>query len=210
MSENYIENLLSKNEQLVYEYIKEQAKEQGSMRESMDSIADSILERYAERIPERRVSVAGGGASGSTQKTFSVATVHRAINKLKKEGIIQINQSNDNSAPNQIIFYGLPNEDQQVSDIMEMANKLNLSVKRFETVLVNKDTQIHQLQLEKKQLFKELDGKNEELRRLTLLVESLQKDLDKALKGENPFGEGTIIGTTDLGDNTKAYIVKTH
>lgn len=209
MSENYIENLLSKGEQLVYEYIKEQTKESGSMKESMDSIAESILERYADRISERRVSVAGGGSKGGN-KTFSVASVHRAITKLRKEGIVQVNHSNDNSSPNEITFYGLPDEDQQVSKILEMAGQLNMGIQRFETVLTNKDKAIHQLKLEKKQLYKELDGKNEEIRRANELIKSLQEDLNKAIGGNNPFAEGSIIGTTDLGDNTKAYIIRTH
>jgi DNA-binding Lrp family transcriptional regulator len=206
MSENLIENLLSKGEQLVYEYIKEEAEKHGSVRESMDSIAESIRVRYADRIPVRNVKAPNGETI--PEKTFSEATVHRAITKLKKEGIIQVNPSNDKAVPNEIIFYGLPNEDEQLQEILEMASKLNLSLSRLQTIITNKEKEIYQLKLDKKNLYKELDGLKEQLRRMNLLNIELQKALRDVESGKNPFKEGTVIGISDLGDGTKAYIVK--
>jgi len=210
VSENYLESRLTKNELLVYEYIKQKSSITGSVHESMVQMAENISAMFKDRIAVRNVRSVGGG-KGKSDPAISTATVSRAVNRLKSEGIIDIKQSPDSSQPNEYVFLGLPDEEKQVSDIMDLADKLNSHLRRFETMLKNRDKEIHQLKTEKKQLYFQLDGKNEEIRRLNQTLESLQNDLKQINTGDfNPFTEGQFLGITEVGEGVRAYLVKTH
>jgi predicted transcriptional regulator len=199
---NYIENLLTKGEQFVYLFIKEQSVETGSVKISMDRMAELISEKYKDLIPLRKKKAANG--SQVEERSFSEATVHRAVQKLKKEGIIVVRPSENKDEPNEILFYGLPNEEQQVDDLLTMASQLNASLQRFHEILSKKDNEIETLKRERKTMFQDLDGMRERIQQLTELNQNLQKQIG----GSNPFGEGELIHVEDLGDGTTAYIVK--
>lgn len=209
MSENYLESRLTKNELLVYEYIKQKSSQSGSVQESMVQMADNISHMFRDRIAVRNVRSVGGG-KGKSDPAISTATVSRAVNRLKAEGIIDIKISPDSSQPNEYIFLGIPDEEKQVSEIIDLADKLNSHLRRFEIMLTNRDQEIHQLKTEKKQLYFQLDGKNEEIRRLKQTLESLQNDLKQINTGDfNPFTEGHFLGVTEVGEGIRAYLVKT-
>ncbi|GAK41953.1 hypothetical protein TCA2_4445 [Paenibacillus sp. TCA20] len=212
MSENYLESRLTKNEMLVYEYIKLKTEEQGSVQESMIQMAESISEMFKDRISVRKVHSVGGASSKSKKgSAISTATISRAVNRLKAEGIIDIRQSPDSTTPHEYVFLGLPNEEEQVSEILNLADKLNSHLQRFEKLLVNRDKEIHQLKTEKKQLYVQLDAKNEEIRALNESLASLQNELKQInTDGVNPFNDGQFVGITDIGDGVRAYLVKTH
>ena len=69
----------------------------------------------------------------------SEATVHRAVRKLRNHGIIGIVPSQEKAESNEIVYYGLPNEEEQANEIFEMVNHLNSSINRFKTLLSRKD-----------------------------------------------------------------------
>jgi DNA-binding PadR family transcriptional regulator len=165
MTEKSILEMLSKSEITVYEYIKKQSELlKGSLRESMATIGENI--------------------------SLSEATVHRAIRKLRKEGVIGIVSSMEKAEPNEIVYFGIPDPDKQVGDIFTMIQELSSSAKRFETILLAKDRQIEQLKRDKELLYEHIDR------------------LELELKKSRPFEPSQLISTQPLDDGTTAYIVR--
>ncbi len=168
LGEDSILEMLSKSELIVYDYIKRKSESGDSIKESMKQIGDTL--------------------------GVSEATVHRAIRKLRKQGIIGIIPSVEKAESNEIIFYGIPDPDQQVSDIFSMIGELNSSANRFEAVLKVKDQKIEQLTREKEMLIKRID--------------ELEANLSKVIAQKSGIDESKIISSQPLNDGTTAYIVK--
>lgn len=166
ITEEMVQNLLSKSELTVYEYIQTKAGEPGgSIKESMKDIGNHL--------------------------GLSEATVHRAVRKLRKQGVIGIVPSMEKAESNEIIYYGLPDPTKQVGDIFKMISELNSSANRFEAILQNKDHQIEQLKREKEMLYER--------------IEQLELELNQANTG---FDVSKILSSQPLDDGTTAYIVK--
>jgi DNA-binding PadR family transcriptional regulator len=204
--ESFIEKLLTKGEYLVYQYIKEEAEKHGSVKQSLSDMANAILERYYDLIPTRKRKLADG--SEVEEKGMSEGTVHRAIQKLKREGLIVVRPSEDKIEPNEIFFYGLPDEEEQVADLVEMATKLHLSVTRFQAILSSKEAEIEKLKASADQLYSELNIKNEVIRRQEELIAQLQKEIQQLASEDSPLKKGVLIGTKELGHDTIAFLVK--
>lgn len=170
LTEDKILEMLSKSERTVYEFIKTETElHDGSIKESMKDIGNRL--------------------------GLSEATVHRAVRKLRKQGIIGIVPSMEKAESNEIIYYGLPNPDKQVNDIFKMIGELNSSANRFEAILQSKDQQIEQLHREKDMLYQRIDQ---------LQLELKQKELAE----KTGLHSNKIISSQKLDDGTTAYIVK--
>lgn len=170
LNEQRVLETLSKSEVAVYDYLKEESsKRGGSVKESMKYIGE-ILQT-------------------------SEATVHRAIRKLRKQGIIGIVPSMEKAESNEIIFYGIPDEKEQVNDIFKMVGQLSSNVNRFEEILKGKERKIEQLNREKELLYEEIDK---------LRMELKQKEQTHAYS----FEFGDIISSQELDDGTTAYIIQ--
>lgn len=177
-----IDQLLSKGEQTVYEYIRTQAQERGSIKESMSVMADKL---------------------GTSE-----ATVHRAIRKLYKEGIIGIVPSKEKAESNEILFYGFPDEEQQVDEILEMVTRLNMNVNRFQTILAKKDQELEQLKRDKKAAYKQIDDLREQLKQLDQTITTQQQTIETLQTGGELFSQGKVVSSTPLGDGKFALIVQ--
>ncbi|PVC75152.1 hypothetical protein C2I27_03715 [Priestia megaterium] len=165
MTEQNVLEMLSKSEAHVYTYIKEESqKNGGAIKESMKQIGERL---------------------GSSE-----ATVHRAVSKLRKQGIIGVVPSMDKAESNEIVYYGIPDPKQQVGDIFNMISELNSSKNRFEAILESKDQQLEQHAREKELLYTRIG------------------ELEEKLKALQQFDKGEIISSRDLGDGTTAYIIK--
>ncbi|MEB2276970.1 winged helix-turn-helix transcriptional regulator [Bacillus sp. ILBB4] len=165
MTEQNVLEMLSKSEAHVYTYIKEESqKHGGAIKESMKQIGERL---------------------GSSE-----ATVHRAISKLRKQGIIGIVPSMDKAESNEIVYYGIPDPKQQVGDIFKMISELNSSKNRFEAILESKDQQLEQQAREKELLYTRIG------------------ELEEKLKALQQFDKGEVISSRDLGNGTTAYIIK--
>lgn len=165
MTEENVLEMLSKSEAHVYTYIKEESqKHGGTIKESMKQIGERL---------------------GSSE-----ATVHRAISKLRKQGIIGIVPSMDKAESNEIVYYGLPDPQQQVGDIFKMINELNSSANRFEAILESKDKQLQQQARDKDLLYARIG------------------ELEEQIKALQQFSQGEVISSRNLGDGTTAYIIK--
>ncbi|MBO3794195.1 MULTISPECIES: winged helix-turn-helix transcriptional regulator [Bacillus subtilis group] len=161
---------LSENEKRVYNYIKTKA----------ENDANKTLKESMRKI--------------SGQLGISEATVHRAVQKLRSNGVIQIVPSREKTESNEIVFYGFPAPEEQVGDIFKMVGSLNSGIQRFETILNN-------VTKENERLLKE----NEELNEL---VGQLKAELNKAPAAQAGIDTTKIIQTQPLKDGTIAYIVK--
>jgi hypothetical protein len=196
---------LSKNEQLVYLFLKEESakSENNTVQISMLQMCNKILERYGEMITPRK------RANGPTERTFSEATVHRAITKLQQHGVIGIRPSADKAEANAIKFFGIPDPREQVEHFIEMSAQLHMAAQQFKSILETKEKEIELLQRERAQLFRELDQLFESNRRMNELNEQLQEALRKIHEGKpSPLDESMIIAVVDLEDDTTAYITK--
>lgn len=168
MTEEKILEMLSKSENTVYEYIKDQCRNGDTLKESMKNIGDKL--------------------------GLSEATVHRAVRKLRKQGIIGIVPSMEKAESNEILYYGIPDPDKQVGDIFKMIGELSSSANRFETILKTKNQTIETLTLEKQTLYRQID--------------QLKVELKKARAAG--FNKDNIVSSQPLDDGTTAYIVKTN
>jgi len=170
MTEENVLELLSKSEKSVYEYIKQKAETNSarSVKESMKEIGNQL--------------------------ELSEATVHRAIKKLRKNGIISIVPSVEKAESNEIVYYGVPDAEKQVGDIFSMIGELSASASRFEAILASKDLEIEKLQRENALLYADIDQVNKEVRELR----AAQVGIDSS----------KIISSQPLPDGTTAYIVK--
>lgn len=169
LTEEKVTELLSKSENEVYEYIKRASQSQGGkLKESMKDI--------------------GGHLS------LSEATVHRAIRKLRKNGVIGIVPSMEKAESNEIVYYGIPDPHQQLTDMFKMIGELSSSSNRFQSVLQAKETENEQLMRDKEMLYERIDQLEMELRQL------------RAEK--TGFDKERIISSQSLDDGTTAYIVK--
>jgi len=193
-----ISQLLSQGEQLVYRYLKEESKK-GTIRESMKDMAQNILHRYYDEIPSRNKGI-------EEEKTFSEATVHRAIRKMYAEGILVIVPSKEKSESNEIIFYGIPDEDTQVNEIINLGEKLAQSLSRMQRILLRKDQEIEQVKREREQLYMQLDELRREKENLLKKNQMLNKLLQEHLSGADISGK--IIETETLPDGTIAIILQ--
>lgn len=165
MTEKTILEMLSKGEVSVYEYIKLQCQSDGgSLKKSMADIGHEL--------------------------DLSEATVHRAVRKLRKQGIIGVISSMEKAEPNEIVYYGIPDPDKQVGDIFTMIQELSTSAKRFETILEAKDRTIDQLKRDKELLYEQIDR------------------LEMEIKRGAPWSKDRIISSQSLEDGTTAYIVR--
>lgn len=164
---NLFENLTEK-EKLMYRYIEDET-DQGKIQleQSYDQIGEAL--------------------------NISGATVHRAIHKLRKLGILGVIPSTNKYESNKLNFYGIPNEEEQIDDIIQMVKTLNLNAERFQSVLHSKDEEITALRKENDDIFE----------RHQLLLEEMDI-LRKAVK----FDPEKIISSQALGDGTIAYLVK--
>lgn len=169
LTEETILEMLSKSEATVYEYIKERAIANGdSLKQSMKDIGDEL--------------------------SLSEATVHRSIRKLRKQGIIGIVPSMEKAESNEIIYYGAPDPDKQVSEIFQMIGELSSSANRFETILQSKDQRIDSLMRDQDLLYERID--------------QLELELSKSRAENSGLDMDSIISSQPLGDGTTAYIIK--
>ncbi|MCY9186522.1 winged helix-turn-helix transcriptional regulator [Bacillus halotolerans] len=212
-SEEKVLASLSENETRVYDYIKTKAEsnDNRTLKESMRKI--------------------------SGQLGISEATVHRAVQKLRTNGVIEIVPSREKTESNEIVFYGIPEPDEQVSDIFKMVGSLSSGVKRFETILSNLSEENKRLTDENNKLKKELNIdnnhklknklKSEDLsadlfaqlydleeenkalkKRLEKMKDRLNEELEKAQAAQAGIDTTKIIRTQPLKDGTIVYIVK--
>ncbi len=168
LTEDSILEMLSKSELIVYNYIKKKSQNGDSIKESMKQIGDTL--------------------------DVSEATVHRAIRKLRKQGVIGIIPSVEKFESNEIIFYGVPDPKEQISEIFSMIGELSSSADRFEAVLKTKDESIDKLTRE-----------NEVLQER---IEELEAKLAGVIAQNAGIDESKIISSQPLSDGTTAYIVK--
>ncbi|MBR2246089.1 hypothetical protein [Oceanobacillus profundus] len=175
-NENEILGRLKPSAKKVHDYIQEKSKEtDGRLRESMAKIGENI--------------------------GLSDATVHRSVRILQSEGIIGIVPSSDKTESNEIIYYGVPDEEKEVNDILTMASDLNSSLNRFQALMKTKDDTIRSLQAEKDHLLKQVKEQQG-------LITGLQDIVKSYENGLSILSEENIIGITELGEDTKALIFK--
>lgn len=182
-TENFLNNL-SKSEQKVHDYILEKTNASGTgrMSESMSTIASAI--------------------------GVSEATVHRAIRQLRKSGIIGIIPAQEKTESNEIIYYGEPDEEQQVKDIMNLASQLNSDIDRFQALMEAKDRTIRSMENERSIMMDQIKKQQKELDTYKELVEKMTQ-IVQSYESENPvFTKNRIVGFTDLGDGNSALIFK--
>lgn len=159
MDERTLMEDLTKNEKKIYFYLKE--KNEKSIKESFEFI--------------------------QSQTETSSPTVHRAIKKLQSLGIISVVPSSKRSTPNEIIFHGMPDEEQEVDDIFKMVSFLNTNVNRFKTIIDQKTHEIEELQEQ---------------------IQLLKKENEFLKEKDNNFNE-KLVRIVDIDEQTKAYVVKT-
>ncbi|MCD7911037.1 winged helix-turn-helix transcriptional regulator [Bacillus velezensis] len=152
----------------------------------------NYIEAKTERDADRKLKESMRQISG--QLGISEATVHRAVQKLRTNGVIQIVPSREKTESNEIVFYGFPAPEEQVGDIFKMVGSLNSGIQRFETILNNLSKENERLEKENKEL-------NE-------LVDQLKAELNKAPAAQAGIDTTKIIQTQPLKDGTIAYIVK--
>lgn len=181
MSKKFLEQL-SKSEKKVHDYIYEKTKETGRMSESMSAIGKAI--------------------------GVSEATVHRSVRQLRKTGVIGIIPSQEKTESNEIIYYGEPDEEKQVQEIIDLAAQLNSDISRFEQLLNVKDETIKSMEKERELLIKQLKRQQKELLNYKKLIKEFQKIIASYEKGHPVFKKENIIGYTDLDDGNAALIFK--
>lgn len=170
LTENKMSEILSKSENTVYSYIKKECLEKdGTLKKSMKDIGDVL--------------------------GLSEATVHRAVRKLRKQGVIGIIPSMEKAESNEIVYYGIPDPEKQVNDIFKMIGELNSNANRFESILKAKDQENEQLKRDKELLYERID--------------QLELELKQARAENSGIDYSKVISSQPLDDGTTAYIVKT-
>jgi DNA-binding MurR/RpiR family transcriptional regulator len=165
LTEKNVLDKLSKSELSVYEYIKEQCQANGgTLKESMSDIGSKV--------------------------DSSEATVHRAVSKLRKDGVIGIESSMEKAEPNTIIYFGVPDPMKEVGNIFGMIQELSANAKRFEAILMAKDREIEQHRRDKDLLYEQIDR------------------LEQELRNPAPFDTARILSSQSLDDGTTAYIIR--
>lgn len=164
-TEQSILGTLSKSELSVYEYIKGNCQSNdGTLKESMADIGSKV--------------------------DVSEATVHRAVSKLRKQGVIGIESSMEKAEPNKIIYFGIPDPEKEVGDFFSMIQEISANANRFKAILEAKEREIRQHQMDKDRLYEMIDRYEQELRQQT------------------PFDPARILSSQSLEDGTTAYIVR--
>lgn len=169
LTEDKVLENLSKSESTVYSYIKQECEAKGgSLKQSMKDIGDAL--------------------------GLSEATVHRAVRKLRKQGVIGIIPSMEKAESNEIVYYGIPDPEQQVNDIFKMIGNLNANANRFESILKAKDQEIERYKRDKEKLYERID--------------QLEVELKQARVGKTGIDFSKVISSQPLDDETTAYIIK--
>lgn len=169
MQGSAVEKMLSEGELKVFKFIR-------------DNAVDNQLHMSMKKIGK--------------ELNISEATVHRAIRKLKKSGIIGISASQEKAESNTIIFYGLPDAEEETNEIFDMIARLNQRANRFKTLLEQKDDEIERLR-------SQLKVAEDKLKALS------EGSNDVVIKTDNRvITSKDIISVTDLGGGTIAYITR--
>lgn len=182
-------NLLSENEQAVFDYIKKET-DAGKklLKEPMKAIGRKI---------------------GSSE-----ATVHRAVTKLLSRGVIGIISSSDKSESNAIQYFGdydtigVLKEEPFFDMIMELKQRAD----RFKSIVETYATQYEATSRVNEELMKEVEDLKKELKTYR------SADSGEAANGNSSGSfisyEGRtlissdIVGVTDIDDDYIAFIVK--
>jgi len=198
--EYFLRNHLSHGEQIVYQYLKAESERSGCVKKSMKQMAKEILERYYEQISK--------STHQKEDKTFSEATVHRAIRKLTMEGIIGILPSKDKSESNTILFYGLPEEDQLFGELVYHVEQLNQQMHRLQSVLHRKNHQLEQLKRDREHLHSEIDELLETYEELSETKNVLAGLLQDSCGEDNVLGKRRVISAEELPGGLIALILQ--
>jgi DNA-binding Lrp family transcriptional regulator len=183
MGNDTLLDMLSKSEQKVLQYIQESCNDNnGSIKISMDKMGEAI--------------------------GVSEATVHRAVRKLKSNGVIGIVPSEEKQEPNEIVYYGETDAEEDVDDIFQLYSKLSSSVNKFQNSLAVKNREILQLSAANKELDEKLTSITNELTQKDELIKNLQNTITQYEKGNPIFAESKIINIVELEDGTTALIFK--
>jgi len=132
---------LSKNEMLVYRFLKKNAI--NSCELTLKEIVDQISEQFKDEIPLRKVR-----DEDRYESLFSESSVHRAIKKMELENILQVTPSREKTKPNRIVFLGEPNEQHLYQKLMDLSDEMHLVSNRLKTIHAHSDESIHQLIIE--------------------------------------------------------------
>ncbi|WP_067923929.1 hypothetical protein [Alicyclobacillus shizuokensis] len=179
-SESVILELLSAGEQKVYEFLKRHKR----LKMSMEDIGKAIGEETGEKVSE--------------------ATVHRAVRKLYKEGIIGIIASKEKADPNEIIYYGIPDAEQEVNHIIDMVNMLNQHTSRFQQILAKKEQEVERLRLEL-----EAAKARESMSATEPWIQSFVQSMQEMVKGEFEHVQNLAIESAHkLEDGRIAVILR--
>lgn len=180
--ENFLDGL-SKSERKIHDYIKKETdKSNGRFSQSMSKIGEAV--------------------------GVSEATVHRAVRQLKKSGVIGVVASAEKAESNEIIYYGEPDEEEQVQSIITMASQLNSDIDRFQSLMEAKDSTIRTMERERALLLKQLGEQEEKLKNYKNLVEGLTEIVSSYEDGHPVLSEKNIVGYTELGEGNSALIFK--
>lgn len=163
-------DFLSNSEKLVYAYIQKKS-EDGPIREPYTQIAHRILQEYADSIPGRKKQ-----DSSEQHKLFSEATVQRALKKMEKEGIISIVPSKEKTQTNEIVFHGLADEGEILSQIKSFASKLMQHTARMDFLHDKTKTEIDALRQTILDLEAERDALQKEKNMLVAAVQKIKND----------------------------------
>jgi Fe2+ or Zn2+ uptake regulation protein len=174
---------LTKSELAVYEYLKERAETTGS---------NEILE--SNRDIGKKINL-------------SEATVHRALRKLKKLGVVGIVPSEGRAQPNTIVFHGIPDESEEIDDIFSMVSQLNSSVNRFQHILTTKNSEIIKLQNELNEAYQHIQELKEMLEKSHEVIQTLQQLLISE-QGHGELKNVQIEGVENREDGSIALIVR--
>lgn len=202
--EYFIKQYLSNSERLVYLYLKEVSSDGGPIKQSMKQIARGILDKYQEQI----VSRSSKCDEIQLEKTFSEATVHRAVRKLLLEGVISVIPSAEKSESNMIVFYGLPDETDIFEDLVSLAEELNLQMHRLRAVLNRKNRELELLRRDRQCLYDEIDGLRRDYEAIIDSKKSLNKRIQKSPSDNHYLRNGEILSATSLTDGTIGLIIQ--
>jgi predicted transcriptional regulator len=175
---------LTKSELAVYDYIKQEA----------------------EKREDRTISL--GTREIGRHIDLSEATVQRAIKKLQKHGVIGIIPAPERGKPNSIVYYGIPDETQEVEDIFGMVSQLNSSVNRFRHILESKNSEIIKLQAKLKESEYEINKLQEQLRDAYHLIESMQTIISSYESGNRLLKDAKVVSIQETGEGMMALIFK--
>jgi DNA-binding Lrp family transcriptional regulator len=174
---------LTKSELAVYEYLKERAETTGSneISESNRDIGKKI--------------------------NLSEATVHRALRKLRKLGIVGIIPSEGRAQSNTIVFHGIHDETEDIDDIFNMVSQLNSSVNRFQHVLMAKNNEIMKLQNDLHEAYEHIRELKEMLEKSHEVIQTLQQLLASGQEND-VLANAQIENVEHREDGTIALVVR--